>query len=288
MTGGSLSIEQRQRYAEDGYCCPLRVLDEREASELRARFDAYWASNRERLQGLLPRQRHVVFGQTHAAFHWVYRIVSHPKVLDAVESILGPNLLVWESAWFIKFPHDKAFISWHQDANYWGLQPPNVMTAWVALSDSTPKNGCMRVIPGSHKMPALPQKDTYAADNALSRGQEIAVSVDESQAVDFVLQPGEMSIHHAALIHGSRANDSDRPRIGLAIRYITPDVVREGTVERQLAMVVRGRDDYHHFELFDPPREGADRPEIQAEVLRRIMLNASSAVAPAGTNAFDR
>lgn len=277
MTRGSLSAGQLRQYAEQGYCCPLRVFDAQEAAEFRARFDDYWARNQERLKGLLPRQRHVVFGQTHASLNWVYRIVSHPRVLDAVESIMGPDLLVWESAWFIKFPQDKAFISWHQDANYWNLHPPNVMTAWVAISESSTENGCLRVIPGSHKTPALPQKDTYASENALSRGQEIAVSVDESEAVDFVLQPGEMSLHHASIIHGSRANRSDRPRIGIAIRYITPDVIREGMAERQLAMLVRGKDDYHHFDLFDPPPESADRPEMQAEVLRRIMLTNPSA-----------
>ncbi len=288
MGTGALSAEQRQHYAEQGYCCPLRVFDERETAEFRARFDDYWARNRERLKGLLPRQRPVVFGATHASLNWVYRIVSHAKVLDAVESVLGPDLLVWESAWFVKFPRDKAYISWHQDANYWGLHPPNITTAWVALSDSTPENGCMRVIPGSHKTPALPQTDTYATDNALSRGQEIAVAVDEARAVDFVLKPGEMSLHHASIIHGSRANDSDRPRIGIAIRYITTDVVREGTAERQLAMLVRGKDIYRHFDLFDPPPEGVERPEMQAEVLRRIRLAIMPAGSPWGTNASSR
>ncbi len=272
-----LSAEQKRLYDEQGYCRPLRVLEASEASAFREQFDDYWSRNQERLRGLLPRQRNVVFAQTHASLNWVYRIVSHPKVLDAVGSVLGPDLLVWESAWFIKFPHDKAYISWHQDANYWGLHPLNITTAWVALAKSDPENGCMRVIPESHKTPALPQRDTYATDNALSRGQEIAVAVDESKAVDFVLEPGEMSLHHAAIVHGSGPNTSDRPRIGLAIRYISPDVAQD-VRERQLVMLVRGKDAYHHFELMEPPPEGAERPEMQAEVLRRILLN----IVPAG------
>jgi ectoine hydroxylase-related dioxygenase (phytanoyl-CoA dioxygenase family) len=199
-------------------------------------------------------------------------MVSHPKVLDAVESILGPNLLVWESAWFVKLAKDKSFISWHQDGTYWSLDPPNVVTAWVALSESTPENGCLRVVPGTHKPPFLPQIDTYAKDNALSRGQEIAVEVDEAQAVNLALRPGEMSLHHVAIVHGSAANNSDGPRIGLAIRYITPEVVQKAA-ERQLVLLVRGKDDYGHFDLIDPPKEGVERPEVQAEILRRVFSN---------------
>jgi non-heme Fe2+,alpha-ketoglutarate-dependent halogenase len=269
----SLSSEQVSKYHEGGYCFPIPVLDNSETLEFRTRFDDYLARNDQRLQGLLPRERHVVFGQTHASLHWVYRVVSHPQVLNGVESVLGPDLLVWESAWFVKLPRDKTYISWHQDATYWGLHPLNVVTAWVALSESTPENGCVAVIPGTHKTPYLPQTETYALDNALSRGQEIAVEVDEAKAVNFVLAPGEMSLHHVAIVHGSRANNSDRPRIGLAIRYVTPDVVQDAR-QRQLVLLVRGQDRYQHFDLFDPPGENADRPEMQAEVLRRVMGNA--------------
>jgi|SRR5579875_710798 len=267
-----LNTDQQRQYWSHGYYFPIRVFDDSEATEFRARFDDYSVQNQQRLRGLLPRERRDVFAQTHASLHWVYRIVSHKKVLDAVESVLGPNLLVLESSWFVKFPRDKAYISWHQDATYWGLHPLNVVTAWVALSESTPENGCMRVIPGTHMTPALPQTDTYAPDNALSRGQEIAVPVDEAQAVDLILRPGEMSLHHVAIVHGSKANRSDRPRIGLAIRYISPDVAQEGP-NRQMVLLVRGKDEYNHFDIFEPPDASADRPEMQAAVLKRILGN---------------
>ena len=145
----------------------------------------------------------------------------------AVEGVIGPNIVVWGSSWFVKFPHDKAFISWHQDGAYWGLHPPKVTTAWVALCPSTLETGCMQVMPETHNT-SLPQIDTYNEDNALSRGQEIAVEVDETKAVNMVLGPGEMSLHHIGIVHGSKANGSDYPRIGIAIRYIAPEVVQDG------------------------------------------------------------
>jgi ectoine hydroxylase-related dioxygenase (phytanoyl-CoA dioxygenase family) len=173
-------------------------------------------------------------------------------VLDAVEEVLGPDILVWSSQWFAKLPHDRAFVSWHQDATYWGLTPPNVSTAWIALTVSDAANGCLRVIPGTHRGELLPQRETYGADNMLSRGQEIAVAVDESQAVDLVLRPGQFSLHHVGIVHGSGPNESTGPRIGLAVRYISPDVIQQGA-QRDLAILARGRDRYGHFDLVEPP-----------------------------------
>jgi ectoine hydroxylase-related dioxygenase (phytanoyl-CoA dioxygenase family) len=167
-------------------------------------------------------------------------------------------------------PGDKKYVAWHQDGIYFGLHPPNVVTAWVALTDSTPENGCLRVVPGSHGKNLI-HRETGAPDNALSRGQEIAVEVDESQAVDIVLQPGELSLHHVGIVHGSNPNTSDRPRIGLAIRYLTPDVVHHGP-ERQLALLVRGKDEFGHFELLDRPI-GDSAPAgraIQLKILERM------------------
>ena len=132
----------------------------------------------------------------------------------------------------------------------------------------------MRVIPGSHLEPLLPQVETYAPENALSRGQEIAVALDESQAVDLILEPGQMSLHHIGIVHGSKANTSSKPRIGIAVRFITPEVVQEGT-ERQFAMLVRGTDSCRHFDLVEPPIPGQISPEgtIRSEALRRMMTN---------------
>lgn len=266
-----LSPEQTRFYDDNGYLFPIRAFSEAKADEFRHEFDRYTAQNQEKLKGLQARERRSVYAQTHLILPWVYEIVSNPNVLDAVEGVIGPNILVWDSGWFVKFAHDKAFVSWHQDGAYWGLHPPNVTTAWVALAPSTIENGCMQVMPATHRT-SFPQNDTYAENNVLSRGQEIAVEVDEGKAVNIVLRPGEMSLHHIGIAHGSKANNSDQPRIGIAIRYIAAEVIQDG-VERQLAQLVRGRDDYGHFEIVEPPREGVNSMAIREEADRRVLKN---------------
>jgi hypothetical protein len=247
-----LTLQEHAAYRDRGYHFPIRALPAEEAASLCSTFLGYYQDLRERMEKMLPRERRAFLCETHFFLRWVYQLASHPRVLDAVESVLGPNILVWSSQWFPKFPGDKAFVSWHQDATYWGLHPLNVTTAWIALSESTPQNGCMRVVPGTHKTPQLPQRETYGADNMLSRGQEIAVEVDEAQAVDLALRPGEFSLHHVAIVHGSGPNISDVARIGIAVRYVSPDVVPNGP-ERDLVLLVRGKDEWGHFEIAEPP-----------------------------------
>ncbi len=270
----SLTPDQQIHYNEKGYYFPIKVLGEVEAADFRGRFQSYFDPREERLKGLLQRDRRNYFTDMHLCLEWVYKIVSHPFVLNAVESILGPNLLVWGAQWFPKLPDEKAYVSWHQDGTYWGLHPPSVTTAWIAFTESNRENGCMRVVPGTHKYPLLPQRETYAAHNMLSRGQEIAVEVDEKQAVDLVLRPGEMSLHHIGLVHGSGPNQSSGPRIGLAVRYIAPVVMQSGR-ERDIAVLVRGKDDYGHFELVKPPErdESPEESSLLAEAQRRKSAN---------------
>lgn len=269
-----LTAEEVRAYQARGYHCPVRVFDDAEVAEYRGCFDDYFTHHREQLQKLLPREQTNVFLQTHTFLRWVYRLAAHPQVLDAVESILGPDVLIWGSRWFPKQPRDPAFVAWHQDATYWGLQPPNLVTAWIALTESTRANGCMRVVPGTHIEPMLPQRETDDPNNALSRGQEIAVEVDEARAVDLQLQPGELSLHHVGIVHGSQANNSDHPRIGIAVRYLSPDVRQDGS-ERQFAILARGVDRYGHFELLDPPQQDfADEFDpVRAEAVRRVRRN---------------
>src|SRR3989449_174379 len=159
----------------------------------------------ERAQGgpLRGELRH----KTHLLFTWLDELVRRPVILDAVEDVLGPNLMVWSSSFFIKEARDPAFVSWHQDATYWGLSEPDVATAWVAFTDSSIESGAQRMIPGTHDE-QVPHRDTFAPQNLLSRGQEIEVEVDEARAVDIVLAPGEMSLHHVRIFHGSPPNRS--------------------------------------------------------------------------------
>ena len=180
----------------------------------------------------------------------------HPKVLDAIEDIIGPNILAWGSGFFTKGAHDPSFVSWHQDSTYWGLSKPEIVTAWIAFTPSTVQSGCMKVMPGTHGE-QIEHKDTFNEQNLLSRGQEIQVEVDESKAVDIVLQPGEISLHHVRLIHGSSPNQADHRRIGYAIRYV-PTHVRQLTPVRDSAMLVRGVDTFGYFDPDPSPKSEFD------------------------------
>jgi non-haem Fe2+, alpha-ketoglutarate-dependent halogenase len=235
----ALSPEAIRQYQRDGYFSPVRVLSRAETDGYRRKLEAAEASSRLPAGGLRSK--------SNLLLTWVDEIARHPNVLDAVESIVGPDILVWGTSFFIKEPRNKSFVSWHQDLTYWGLEPADIVTAWIALSDSTVENGAMRVIPGTHTTEVVPHKDTFARDNLLSRGQEISVEVDEAKAVALALEPGEMSLHHVKLIHGSEPNPSDKRRIGLAIRYV-PTYVRQTAGATDSAMLVRGSDAFGNFQ----------------------------------------
>ena len=241
-------------YQRDGFHFPVPVLTPAEALGLRRRLEAVEAEHGGRLAGEIRHKPHLLFT-------WLADLVRHPAILDAVEDVLGPNLLAWSTSFFIKEARDPAYVSWHQDATYWGLSAPDVLTAWVALTDATVENGAMRMVPGSHDT-QLEHRDTFAPNNLLSRGQEIAVEVDEARGVDILLRAGEMSLHHVRMVHGSPANRSDDRRIGFAIRYI-PTYVRQIAGEGDSAMLVRGVDDYHYFAPEHPPASDL-APEARA------------------------
>src|SRR5438552_1488005 len=225
-----------------------------EALVMRGRLEAVESDHGGRLGGELRHKPHLLFT-------WLADLVRHPAILDAVEDVLGPNLLVWSTSFFIKEARDPAYVSWHQDATYWGLSAPDVLTAWVAFTDATVENGAMRMVPGSHAE-QLEHRDTFAAHNLLSRGQEISVEVDETRGVDILLRAGEMSLHHVRMVHGSPANRSDDRRIGFAIRYI-PTYVRQIAGDGDSAMLVRGVDDHHYFAPEYPPSSDL-APEARA------------------------
>jgi non-heme Fe2+,alpha-ketoglutarate-dependent halogenase len=239
-----LSAAALERYHRDGFYFPISVLTPAEALEYRRRLERVEADHGGRLSGELRSKPHLLFT-------WLADLVRHPVLLDAVEDLLGPDLLVWSSSFFVKEARDRAYVSWHQDATYWGLSAPDVVTAWVAFTDATVDNGAMRMVPGSHGE-QLVHHDTFAQHNLLSRGQEIAVEVDEGHAVDVLLRAGEMSLHHVRMVHGSPANRSDDRRVGFAIRYI-PTSLRQLAGDGDCATLVRGVDTYHHFTPERPP-----------------------------------
>ena len=242
-----LSEEAVRQCQRDGFYFPLPVLSGEEAAHYRRCLELHEARTGGPLQGNLRHKAHLLFT-------WVDQLVHHARILDAVEAVIGPDILCWTTNFFIKEANNPGFVSWHQDSTYWGLEPDDVITAWVALTDATRENGYMQFLPGSHKVEQLPHVDTFHADNLLSRGQEIAVEVDKSKAVGIALRAGEMSLHHIKLVHGSEPNRTSDRRIGLAIRYI-PTNVRQTKV-RDSAMLVRGVDRFHHFDY--EPRPVAD------------------------------
>lgn len=235
-----LSSPAVEQYRREGYYFPVEVMSEAEAGEYRTQLEAYEARSGGPLKGEMRHKPHLLFT-------WLNDLVHHPRILDAVEDVLGSNLLCWNSSFFIKEVNDAGFVSWHQDATYWGLSSPDVCTVWVAFTPASKVNGCMKFIPGSHKAQVV-HNDTFHKNNLLTRGQEIAVEVDEDAAVLVELKPGQASLHHVLLFHGSAPNQSGDRRIGFAIRYIPTDV-RQIAGERDSATLVRGVDQYHHFEL---------------------------------------
>ena len=251
----ALSQAAVEDYRRDGYYFPVPALSESEVGHYRACLERHEATSGQPLQG---NYRH----KAHLLFTWVDELVHHPKIVDAAEDILGPDLLCWTTNFFIKEANSPGFVSWHQDAFYWGLNKDDVMTAWVALSPANLENGCMKFLPRSQTQDHIQHIDTFHKDNLLSRGQEIAVKVDSAKTVDCILKPGEMSLHHVKLVHGSQPNRSIDRRIGLAIRYI-PTSVKQLKV-RDSATLVRGVDRYNHFDLEPRPKRDLDEVAMAA------------------------
>lgn len=227
------------RYQQDGFLCPINVMSSAEAQTHRAAVEDLERRFAGRLQQPVS---HYLRLNAHLASDVPLRVATDARVLDPVEAILGPDLMLWSCEYFIKEARTDKIVSWHQDLTYWGMDgSEHEVTAWVALSPATRTSGCMKFVPGSHRNEIVPHADTFDAQNLLSRGQEIAVDVDEAQAVYAELQPGQMSLHHGRLFHGSGPNSTDDRRIGLVMRYIRPDTPSVGA-GKDYAMLVRGAD----------------------------------------------
>jgi non-heme Fe2+,alpha-ketoglutarate-dependent halogenase len=260
----SLTETQIVAYEREGYLAPVAVMSDAEARAARATLEGIEAGTGGPLRGDLRHKAHLLFP-------FLAEMVRHPKILDAVEDILGHDILCWNTNFFIKEAETPSFVSWHQDSTYWGLSSSDVCTAWVALTPSNLDNGAMAVIPKSHMMDQIPHRDTFDRHNLLTRGQEIAVEVDEKEAVPLVLQPGEMSLHHVRLVHGSPPNPSHDRRIGFAIRYIPTSIYQIAGTDS--ATLVRGEDRYGHFELEPCPE--ADMQDDMLALHKRLTQSAA-------------
>ncbi len=240
----ALSSDQRAQYDRDGVLSPIRVLASDEA--------LFYRTALEDLETRLGKQQDYA-GWCHLYFRWAYDLATHPGVLDVVEDILGPDLLIRATLILCKHPHDPRNVSWHQDGYHSGFDQIPTTSAWIALSDSTSENGCMRVIPGSHKEGALDHVMLESEEALLRKGAEVQVEVDETRARDLVLKAGEMSLHQVHIIHGSNPNRSDRKRVGFIVRFVTPEFRQTN------APVVRARGtaDCRHLPLLQEPPSGS-------------------------------
>jgi ectoine hydroxylase-related dioxygenase (phytanoyl-CoA dioxygenase family) len=224
-----LQIEQ---YHDEGFISPIRVISEQEALSIKDELEQVEKEFPEEINSESRNNLHLSFAFLDALAH-------NKIIVDAIEDLIGPDISLWASVMFIKEPSSKQYVSWHQDATYMGLDSLDFPTPWIALSPSNIETGCMTMIAGSHKTKIQNHEDTFAENNILTRGQVIQ-DVDESKAVDLILQPGEMSIHHGAVIHGSQPNNSNQRRIGFSLQSYMPNNVKQ-IVGRNLWTHVRGQ-----------------------------------------------
>jgi non-haem Fe2+, alpha-ketoglutarate-dependent halogenase len=245
---GSLTQAQVEHFRREGYAFPFDAIPAAEAASYVAKLDSYDAILGEEAQKQLKIKAHV-------AAPWIVALARNKNILDAVESLIGADILLFGASMFSKKARDVRFVSWHQDAAYYGLDPQEEVTCWVGLTDADTENGCMRVIPGSHLGADAVHEETYDPQNMLGRGQTIR-GIDNSKAVYMPVKAGQFSMHHERTIHGSMPNPSDRRRVGISFFYM-PTHVRS-TVGRRTATLVRGTDKYGHWDTEPMPKTDLD------------------------------
>ena len=263
-----LTTEQRDSYHQRGFLTAVPVLTAEEVKYYRSCIERLLAGCGEELENYLL--------QVHLVQSWADELVRHPGVLDAVEDILGPNLFAWKNKCFFKPPSPALYVSWHQDDYNENFDGQDTLTAWVALSDSLASHGCVRVIAGSHNRGKIPHVEIPMKGNMSTRGPQVMVPFDESQAVDLELRAGEMSLHHPRTIHGSGPNLSDDPRIGFATVYIATST-KQTTSPSHGATLVRGVDEHKFFPENARPI-GSD--EVQTRQAREKFLQFKSRALP--------
>jgi len=243
-----LTSEQISAFNRDGYLTRLRIFDEQEILELRRYFDELLART------LAAGGDSYSISTAHLRFGRVYDVLTDPRIVARVKDLLGEDVIAWGSHFFCKMPGDGKRVSWHQDSSYWPLSPSKAVTAWLAIDDASVENACMRFIPGSHHLGHL----TYTLsenDEANVLNQTVAGAETLGQPIDVELKAGEISIHSDLLLHGSEANQSNRRRCGLTLRYC-PATVRAELGWNAKGVIVSGKDDSGHWA--NPPRPATD------------------------------
>ena len=260
-----LTKEQIEQYHDQGFISPIRVISEQEALSIKNELEQVEAEFPEEINAENRNNLHL-------SFAFLDKLAHNKIIVDAIEDLIGPNISLWASVMFIKEPSSKHYVSWHQDATYMGLDSMNFPTPWIALSPSNKETGCMTMISGSHKLKIQEHEDTFAENNILTRGQVIQ-NVDESRAVDLILEPGEMSIHHGAVIHGSQPNKGSQRRIGFSLQSYMPNDVSQ-VVGRNIWTHVRGqkREDKDGL-MLDRPRFNMDPTTVAQRKLANDNLS---------------
>ena len=241
------------QFRGEGYVFGLRAVSAEQAGDYRARIEAYEAKAGHDANRTLKIKGNL-------AFPWLMELARNPRILDAVEDVIGPNILLFGASIFAKNGRDPRYVSWHQDSAYFGLAPHEEVTAWVGFTESTVEKGCLKVMPRTHLGPDLHHVETFAQDNMLAKGQTIE-GMDEAKAVNIELSAGEFSLHHERMAHASGPNRSADRRIGFAFFYIPTHV--QSTVGRRQATLVRGVDEYGHWDADNVPRIDLDPASMQ-------------------------
>jgi hypothetical protein len=263
-----LSAAQVEAFERDGFLSPLRAISAAEAAGYRRRLEAYEAETGQPTDDTLHMKPHIYF-------QWLWELSKSPAIVGAFEDLIGPDFLVLASRFWTKDARDRKFVTWHQDCTYFGLDPELLVTAWLALTPVTSQNGCMRVLPGTHKGGIRRHVETRHKDNMLSRGQRVE-DLDASVAREVLLEPGEFSLHHGVVLHSSEPNLSDDRRIGFAWMVI-PTCVRS-TLGRRRATLLGGVDRHGHWDHDPIPTVDRD-PAVRAamdDALRRYKTDAVS------------
>lgn len=255
----NLTREQVEKFHTDGFLYPIDAMTAAEAARLREGFE-----ESERMQGFQ-------FGRgcnfkPHLLYRWADELVHNTALLDAVEDILGPDVLLLSSACFPKNPGEGAFVAWHQDGTYFGLEPPMQITAWAALSDAPVESGCMEVLAGSHKLGQLPHREAQTQLNMLSLGQTVDERYGQGQGEFMALKAGQFSLHDTYAIHRSAPNNAAFRRLGISMNFI-PTHVMAVMPTKPSASLVRGVDRYKHFE--DERRPVIDGGEAERAMHQR-------------------
>lgn len=250
-----LSGEQRRALEEHGVVAPVELLSADELARVREAHDRTVAS-------IGPRAR---IDELHHHFAWAQELATHPRLLDVVASWIGEDLLVHAVLLLTKHPGRPGEVPWHQDSYLSGWHRSPSVSAWIALSESTRENGCMRVIEGSHRLGPRAHDQRPSSDNLLWGGLTIADSIDEARARDLILAPGQVSLHQCNVVHGSQPNRASAPRIGFIVRFVT-----SGYRESRGPMLrARGAGDDRHLDFVERlPAWRGTQAELDASLAR--------------------